>query len=122
MFISKNQFEDTRQHIEDLRCDGAVLRQEAKVLSEQNRFLQTTLDWMRIRLTQVEHVRAQMLYNFTGVKVQVPSIEREMPPCSDPRSVSDILAAVNHFGDVGDIEAAKLGVSWADDGSVSYGN
>ena len=122
MFISKNQFEDTRQHIEDLRCDAAILRQEAKVLSEQNRFLQTTLDWMRVRLTQIEHERAQMLYNFTGVKVQVPSIERETPAAPRPGSVSDILAAVHHFGDVGDAEALKLGVDWNADGTVNYGN
>ena len=114
MFIS-------RKHYDDLRLEWAKNHEEARVLAQQNQALQTTLDWFRVRMTQLEHERAQLLFNFTGVKVQVPSIERETP-APRPGSVSDILAAVNHFGDVGDAEALKLGVDWNSDGTVNYGN
>lgn len=109
-----------RKTYEDLRLDAEKCRVEARVLSEQNRILQTTLDWFRVRMTQVEQERAQLLFNFTGVKVAVPTIEHEMPPGPHRGNVSDILAAVNHFGDVGDKEAAALGVDWSPDGTLHY--
>ena len=109
-----------RTTVNNLRLEAETCRVEARVLSEQNRILETTLDWMRMRLTQVEQERAQLLFNFTEVKVAVPSIERETPPGMSRESVSDILSAVAHFGDVGDAEAAKLGVDWHEDGTVRY--
>ena len=109
-----------RKTYDDLRLEAEKSRVEARILSNQNAFLQTTLDWMRLRLTQVEQERAQLLFNFTGVKVAVPSIERETPPGPSRETVSDILAHVAHFGDVGDAEAAKLGVDWNEDGTVRY--
>jgi hypothetical protein len=110
----------SRKHYDDLRLEWAKNHEEARVLSDQNRMLQTTLDWMRVRMTQVETERAQMLFTFTGVKIAVPTIERETPPGPHRGNVSDILAAVNHFGDVGDTEAAQLGVQWNPDGTLRF--
>ena len=112
MFVS-------RQHYDDVRQEWAKNHEEARVLSEQNMFLRTTLDWLRIRVTQLEIERSQLLFNFTGVKVPVPSIEQETPK---PRvgAVSDILASVAHFNDVGDKEASQLGVEWNSDGTLKY--
>ena len=101
---------------DDLRLEHAKAHTEARVLSEQNRALQTTLDWMRGRVNQVEHERAQMLFNFTGVKIASPVIETYAPP---PR-LEEILGATSHFDDVGDGPAAKLGIDWNPDGTVTY--
>ena len=118
MFIS-------RKHYDDLRAEWTKNHEEARVLSEQNHFLRTTLDWMRVRLTQVEHERALMIYNYTGVKVKSPSFEKETEniPGTNMRqgSVSDALqASATLFADVGDAEAAKQGIIWDEFGNVSY--
>ena len=106
MWIDHNTYDD-------LRLDNVKAQTEARVLSEQNRALQVSLDWLRVRVTQLEIERAQMLYNYTGVKVPVPSIERA--PESD---VARALQAVPSFEDLGDAEAAKLGLGWNPDGTL----
>ena len=73
----------------------------------------TTVDWFRVRISQLEMERAQMLYNYTGVKIATPSIERA--PESD---VARALQATQHFQDIGDAEAARLGIGWTEDGSL----
>lgn len=110
MWIDRNTYDDLRQ-------DHATSASEARVLSEQNRALQTTIDWFRIRISQLEQERAQMLYNYTGVKVAVPQIERA--PETDP---AKILQSVQHFHDIGDREAARLGIGWNDDGTLKTGD
>jgi len=104
-----------RKTYDDLRLDVAKNNTECRVLSEQNRALQTTLDWFRVRISQLEHERAQLLFNYTGVKVAVPSIERA--PNSD---VAQALQSVQGFDDVGDADAAKLGIGWNADGTLRY--
>ena len=111
-----------RKTYDDLRLDAEKCRVEARVLSDECRFLRTTLDWMRIRLTQIERERAQMLFTYTGVKVESPAFEREPLPGPSRGNVSDILSAVQHFEDVGDKEAGSLGIAWHPDGTLNYGN
>lgn len=76
--------------------------------------LMTTLDWLRVRVTQLEMERAQLLFNYTGVKVPTPVIAR-----TDERPDPNI--SLPHFDDMGDVEAARLGVGWNADGTVNYG-
>ena len=103
-----------RKLYDDLRLDHVKSNEEARVLSEQNRALQTTLDWLRVRVTQLEMERAQLLYNFMGIKIPTPRIETAGE--ADPHS----LNAVPNFDDMGDAEASKMGVGWNLDGTVSY--
>ena len=114
-----------RKTYDDLRQDYAQLQGEAKGLYAELAFLRTTLDCMRVRLNQVEHERAQMIYNYTGVKVKSPSFEKETEhiPGTNMRqgSISDVLASTAaFFNDVGDMEAAKQGIDWDDTGNVHY--
>jgi hypothetical protein len=102
-----------RKTYDDMRLDNAKAQTEARVLSEQNRALQVTIDWFRVRISQLEMERAQMLYNYTGVKITTPTIERA--PESD---VAKALQAVQGFQDIGDQEAARLGIGWNDDGTL----
>ena len=109
MFIS-------RTHYDDLRLDAAKHSEAARILSEQNRALQTTMDWMRVQINQLSHEKAQLLFNYTGVKIASP----EIVPSAPPANIEDILGATAHFDDIGDDAAAKLGIFYNTDGTLRY--
>ena len=54
-----------------------LVKAEAVVQSVQihNAALHTTMDWMRLRLNQLEHERARLIENYMGVRISVPNIE-----------------------------------------------
>ena len=81
-----------------------------------NQSLETTLDWLRVRVSQLEHERAIMLSKYMGIDVPVQVIER-----AREKTVESPYHNIPHFDDVGDEQARKLGISWNADGSVSYG-
>jgi hypothetical protein len=90
------------------------LRTEQRALTQLNATIQATLDWARVRLTQVEHERAQLLFNYTGVKILSPSIEKErVGP-----TVQSAIDSAPSFEDIGDEAARKLGIGWNDDGTL----
>ena len=90
------------------------IRAEAvqKALEQQNIALQAHLEWMRIRLTELGFERAQLLKKYMGVDVPVASFEP-----ADPNP--DFNQTFN-FEDMGDKEAARLGISHNPDGTLSY--
>lgn len=101
-----------RKTYDDLRLDRTTWLAEARTLTTQNQALTTTLDWLRVRVTQLELERAQLLWNYTGVKVPTPTITHtatDTVPLTPP-----------NFQDIGDAEAAKQGIEWADDGTLLY--
>ena len=69
MWISRTAFEN----LVEARAE-AVGRAHAMDLQVQSQ--KATMDWMAMRLTQSEHERAQLIHNYTGVKITVPSIEQ----------------------------------------------
>ena len=107
MFISRKTYDD-------LRLEWAKNHEEARVLSHQNQALMTTLDWFRVRITQLEMERAQMLWRYTGVKVPVPEIVKTDGVASNP------MTQTPNFNDIGDTESAKLGISWDENGELVY--
>lgn len=109
MWISRDEY--TR-----IIAELATAIGENKILREANAAHKTTLDWARVRLTQVEHERNQLLFNFTGVKVLTPTIEEAPPPTMS--RLQNSIDQMPTFEDVGDEEAARLGLSWRGDGSV----
>lgn len=104
-----------RKTYDDMRLDNAKAQTEVRVVAEQNRALQVSIDWFRVRISQLEMERAQMLYNYTGVKISTPVIERV--PEGD---IARALQAVQGFEDIGDREAARLGIGWQSDGTLSH--
>jgi hypothetical protein len=78
----------------------------------------TNQDWMVLRLTQLEHERAQLLYRYMDIKITVPTVELDNPvvPHTDTNRLSDIPS----FEDVGDEEAKKLGLDWDSDGRLTH--
>lgn len=107
MFISRKTYDD-------LRLNEAKARGQAAELAQERAQLVTTVDWLRIRVTQIEKERAQLLYLYTGVKVPVPEIARMSETPSSP------LHATPNFDDVGDAEALRLGIGYNEDGTLKY--
>lgn len=106
MWIDRNIY-DT------LRIENAHLRGELRALESRTTAHDTTLDWFRVRVTQLEMERAQLLFNYTGVKIPTPVIQRTNT--DDPP-----MTKVPNFNDMGDAAAAKLGVSWDENGELVY--
>lgn len=98
-----------------LVADRAKAEGEARALETHNVALKTTMDWMAMRLTQLEHERAQLIFNYMGVKIQVPSIE----PAGEPVTTSDILSAAPSFADMGDEAAKAEGYDWDAEGRLT---
>lgn len=72
-------------------------------------------DWFRIRLTQLEKERAQMIKQYTGVIIETPVFAKE-----DKAPIEQVLSEVSTFDDVGDDIAKRLGIGHNPDGTVNY--
>ena len=106
-----------RQTFDELHKQLYTTHGRNQTLEHNYTALMTTLDWLRVRVTQLEMERAQMLYNYTGVKVPTPIIDRK-PEVHGPEGA---VAGLPNFEDVGDVEAARLGIDWNPDGTLRYG-
>lgn len=73
-------------------------------------------DWFRIRLTQLEKERAQMILHYTGVAIASPVFAQE--PEKSP--IDQVLGEAASFDDVGDEVAKRLGIGHNPDGTVNY--
>lgn len=104
----------SRKDYDRLIEERATLLAENRERATSLAALQTTLDWARVRLNQAEHERAQLLYNYTGVKVSTPTIE----PVRKTPSIHEVMSQLPSFEDIGDAEARKLGIGWNDDGTL----
>jgi len=107
MWISRDMFEK-------LIASRNLETGRANTLTEQNKVLQVNLDWLRTRVNQLEHERAQLLFNYTGVKVAVPEIQRTVETPVHP------LTELPSFADIGDAEAKRQGIEWDAEGHVIY--
>src|SRR3990167_3115262 len=94
----------------------ATAEAEARAAREQVAYLQATLEWSRVRLTQLEKERAQLVYAALGAKIPVPEFTQD-PTAGLPQN---LLTSMPSFDDLGDEEAARQGIGWKDDGSVKY--
>ena len=99
----------------ELVADRADAESEARTIAEQNKVLAVNLDWLRTRVNQLEHERAQLLWNYTGVKVAVPQIQQV-----DGVAGNHPLAEMPSFNDMGDAEAKRQGIEWDSEGRVVY--
>ena len=103
----------TRSIIDDLRHTITKLTTENALLTGQSKAMEVTLDWFRVRITQLEHERAVLLRTYMGVTVPEMSIEKDKP-----QTRQDAYFATPHFDDIGDDEARKEGLSWDAEGYV----
>ena len=99
----------------DLLNEERIRAQErVAILDRMNQALLVNLDWLRVRVNQLEHERAQLLFNYTGVRVAVPEIKKVEEQPAHP--LNELLS----FADVGDAEAKRLGIEWDGEGNVRY--
>lgn len=87
-------------------------------LEHTNLQLEAVNDWMRLRLSQVERERAQLLHHYLGIKIEVPEIEKSAP--EPGRIAGHPLMQTLSFEDIGNEAASKQGIGWNDDGSLKF--
>lgn len=108
MFISRKIYEF-------LQLELVKAREEARAVTNASRSMETSLDWLRVRVTQMEKERAVMIERFYGVKIPVPEIMKAPDPFE-----SHPLNAGLSFEGVSDAEATALGISHDAEGRVIY--
>lgn len=118
----------SRRIYEQLLIDVATLTAEHRLYAEQNKVLQTTQDWLRARVNQLERERAELFKHVTGLRIPVPEIHPTVVG-GLPVTRADLEAQMKRnlnempsFEDPGDDEAARLGISHREDGTLHYEN
>jgi hypothetical protein len=101
---------------DDLRMKEAAISAAFTTLQTRFAAQDAMVDWFRIRLTQLEKERAQMILRYTGVAVESP-VFTKVP---DEKAPEQILNEVSNFDDIGDEVAHRLGISWKPDGTLAY--
>lgn len=109
MWISRLAYQNEHNRITEAEAIVSVLQ-------SHNTALQTTMDWMRMRLTQLEHERAALIFNYMGVKIPVPVIEEAAEPADARQALHEAIS----FDDMGNDEASRQGVDWNEHGEVVY--
>lgn len=96
-----------------IQCHGLVV--ENNVVHSQKAKDDITIDWMRHRINALEKERTVLLQKVAGINLPTPEIE--IAPAR--QAVAD-LNWDHGFEDVGDEEAARLGIQHNDLGEVVY--
>lgn len=113
MWIKREMFEQLIAS--KAKADGA-----AQVLAQRIVQQDATIDWLKVRLTQLEYERAQLINNYMGVKIPIPEFDKEATARAPRITAEDVLNQTVAFIDVGDEEAAKLGLGWDDEGRLMH--
>lgn len=108
----------TKQQFLDLAAEARTAYAAKAALETQLKVLETNLDWFRVRVTQLEKERAQLMYVVNGVKIPTPEFIKQSEEPFDLRATLGELPA---FADVGDEMAALMGLDHNTDGTVKYG-
>lgn len=111
MWVSRDDWEQQK----NMTIESSA---RAVVYSEQNKVHQVTMDWLRMRITQLEKERAQMFYQLSGVKIPVPEIVHAPAPTAVGENHP--FNKLPSFEDMGDSEAKNMGISYNADGTVKY--
>lgn len=106
----------TRAEYRQLVQDTAAALGARDAMQRQIDTQKTNQEWMVLRLTQLEHERAQLLYRYMDIKVTVPTVELDVPVTPESSAIGNDLPS---FNDVGDEEAKKLGLDWDSEGRVT---
>lgn len=109
MWVSRREFIELNKQV-------ASAEGRAAAIEQQNVLLQSQIGWFTLRITQLEKERAQLLFQYTGVKVEYPRIETE-----DKSTPFDPMRQMPDFNDMGDDLAKEMGISWDGEGRVVYG-
>lgn len=106
----------TRIEYDAMLTRALTAQGERDAMQRQVDAQKTNQEWMVLRLTQLEHERAQLLYRFMDVKITTPNIELDTPVTPESSAIGNDLPS---FNDVGDDEAKKQGLDWDVEGRVT---
>jgi hypothetical protein len=109
MWIAKPTYDMLVQ--ERMQLQANLTAAQALVASQKS-----TLEWLMLRMTQLEAERAKLLWKYMGVSVPVPEISHEPEPGS---SFDNPMNALPSFGDMGEEKAAKDGYGWNEAGELT---
>lgn len=122
MWVGKQFFnmilaDNKRQQLEviDTRTSNADLTARIIETRSQKAKDDITIDWMRHRINALEKQNAILMQSAAGIAFPVPEI---VP--TRPGSMSPDYTEMPSFEDVGDAEAARLGISVDEAGNVQY--
>lgn len=105
----------SRKVYEDLQLALVTARAEAQAVTNASRALETSLDWLRVRVTQLEKERQAMVHTFYGVKIPVPEIAKAPDPFA-----SHPFNETFSFAGMSDAEAEAEGITHDADGHILY--
>ncbi len=106
----------SRKIYDDLTVARIRAEESARAYQETNKGLQVTLDWLRVRVTQMEKERAAIIHAAYGVKIPVPEIAKAIDPFEN-HPFNETLS----FAGLSDQEAEAQGISHDAEGHVVYG-
>jgi hypothetical protein len=112
MWISRSEY----QLLLNDRLAAIAAIAETRAIASQNAVHVSTLDWMRVRINQLEKDRAALLFQATGARMSVPEI---MPTEPDG---NPLLRLPTTFEDIGDDLASAVGIYHNPDGTLRYGS
>jgi len=101
--IAFDLFKVSKESVDALREDLAVVRAERDSLKLQLATSQNHFDWLRVRVNALEIERVQLIEKAYGIKVPAPEITRQ--PAVPHLDFNTAL-----FEDVGDKQAKELGL------------
>lgn len=116
MWVNKAMLQQILDENRDMH--GATRSVVYESLKAQHARDTMTIDWMRHRINALEKERAILLNKVAGVHIPVPEIVPTRPGTLS-RDLPD-FDSLPSFEDVGDQEAARLGIKHAEDGSLNY--
>ncbi len=103
--------------VEFERLGSSRMSASMNMLREQKVKDDLTIDWMRHRVNALEKQNAQLLMKVAGITLPVPEIVPTRPGSMSPFIDFDSMPS---FEDVGDAEAARLGLDLDASGQLVY--
>lgn len=107
MFINRNTYIELVA--ERASLERVLVEQSSRIAAQQS-----TIEWLMVRVTQVEHERAQLFERYTGVKIAAPAIVKAPETKPNDRSFDFPVS----FTDMGNAEADAQGLGWNADGTL----
>ncbi len=101
MWINRNHYLDLQKQLADVTAQRNA--QLATIGA-----IEASMNWLTVHVSQLEHERSILLKNYLGVTVPALTI-KQTTEASGQNNISD---SPDHFSDVGDEEAQRMGIDW----------
>ena len=113
MFVSRRTFDSVRQTASD---EQFKLRTELAAAQSLVAAQKSTVEFLMLRVTQLEAERNKLLWTYTGIKFP------ELVAAAEPNGASEFDNPINKLPsleDMGDDQALKDGYGWDSEGNLT---